>query len=99
MAQREHFTNARCQWFATGLFLMGASFGAQVSNWNHWITIGFGYGSGLVLLLAATVFICKSYFAPETTDRRRKPAVLAQNSGIIPGIPTLSGLFGQNPAV
>ena len=55
MAEREHFTNGRVFAFGTGFGLVGLAFSAQMSSWNHWITIGMGYGSGLVLMLAGTV--------------------------------------------
>jgi hypothetical protein len=74
---------------------MGAAFGAQVSNWTHWITIGLGYGIGVALLVIATVLITRSYFS-EQSGR----AVPAQASGTVPpGIPTLSALLGQNSTV
>ena len=38
---------------------MGAAFGAQVSAWPHWITIGFGYGVGLVFVTCGTALIAK----------------------------------------
>lgn len=66
MAEREHFTNFRCITFGTGLAIMTASFGAQVNGWQHWITVGIGYGVGIVLMLIATVLITKSYFSRQS---------------------------------
>jgi hypothetical protein len=73
MAEREHFTNGRCLTFGTGFAIMGTSFGAQVGGWQHWITIGAGYGVGIILMLIATVLITKSYFSrhPESHDGAR----------------------------
>lgn len=63
MAEREHFTNGRTWTFGTGFGLMSLAFGAQVSSWSHWITIGAGYGTGVVLMLGSAVLITKSYFS------------------------------------
>jgi hypothetical protein len=63
MAEGEHFTNGRCFIFGTGSTLMAASFGAQIGGWAHWITVGVGYGSGIILMLLATARITKSYFS------------------------------------
>ncbi len=96
MAEREHFTNFRCFAFGTGFTLMATSFGAQIGGWTHWITIGIGYGIGIVLMLTATVFITKSYSCTQSGYPAISPG---QTSGMIPGIPTLSALLGQNPSV
>ena len=96
MAEREHFTNGRCFTFGTGFTLMGAAFGAQVGGWTHWITMGVGYGIGIVLMLIATVLIAKSYFSRQSANTAIS---LPQASGTIPGIPTISALLGQNPSV
>jgi hypothetical protein len=62
MPERDHFTNGRTWTFGTGFGLMGLTFGAQVSGWQHWTTIGIGYGMGAVLMLIGTALITKSYF-------------------------------------
>ena len=75
---------------------MATAFGAQVSGWTHWITIGFGYGIGAVLMLIATALITKSYFLGQSEH----PATSTpQAFGTVPGIPTLSALLGQDPSV
>lgn len=66
MAEREHFTNFRCITFGTGFAMTVASFGAQVAGWQHWISIGIGYGIGIVLMLIAAVLISKSYFSKQS---------------------------------
>lgn len=96
MPEREHFTNGRCFTFGTGLALMGTSFGAQVSGWTHWITLGVGYGIGIVLMSIATMLIAKSYFSRQSEHPNISPS---QATGTTPGIPTLSSLLGQNPAI
>jgi hypothetical protein len=63
MAEREHFTNGRCFTGATGLALVFASFSAQINSWPHWISIGMGYGAGIVLMLLAAIWITKSYYS------------------------------------
>ncbi|MCU1248747.1 MAG: hypothetical protein JWQ49_1776 [Edaphobacter sp.] len=70
MPERDHFTNGRTWTFGTGFGLMSLSFGAQISGWGHWITVGAGYGVGIVLMLIAAVLITKSYFSrhPESHD-------------------------------
>lgn len=93
MAEREHFTNGRCFAFAIGLAIVVAAFGAQIGGWNHSVSMGVGYGSGVVLMLLAAVLITKSYFSGQSQNTSSLP----QTSGMIPGIPTLSALLGQNP--
>jgi hypothetical protein len=66
MPEREHFTNGRCFFFGTGLTLVLAAFGVQVSGWPHWITVGAGYGAGIILMLLAAVLITKSYFSRQS---------------------------------
>jgi hypothetical protein len=95
MVEREHFTNGRCFTFATGLALAGSAFGAQVSGWSHWVTIGACYGVGIVVMLLSTVLIAKSYFSSQSGNT----TTASQTSGVIPGIPTLSALLEQNPSV
>jgi hypothetical protein len=96
MAEREHFTNFRCFTFGTGFAIMAAAFGAQIGGWTHWITIGIGYGVGIVLMLIATALITKSYFSGQS---EHSAISSPQASGRIPGIPTLSALLGQSPSV
>ena len=93
MPEREHFTNFRCLVFGTGFALMGAAFGAQVSGWNHWVSIGIGYGIGIALMIVATVLITQSVLSKKASSSA------PQSPGAMPGIPTLSGLLGQNPTV
>ncbi|HEY0307750.1 MAG TPA: hypothetical protein VGB94_06280 [Acidobacteriaceae bacterium] len=97
MAEREHFTNGRCITFGTGCTLVGTAFGAQIGGWSHWFTIGIAYGMGILLILLATVWIAKSYFSNEPD--KQLAVMPEQNQGIVPGIPTLSSLLGQNPDV
>ena len=63
MVEREHFTNGSSWSFATEVALMGTEFTAHIGNWQHWIAIGFGYGSGVVLVLSAAVFTAKCYYS------------------------------------
>lgn len=49
---------------------MGVTFGAQIEGWQHWITIGFSYAVGLLLLLGAAVLIAKSYYSEHGTAKR-----------------------------
>jgi len=93
MAEREHFTNARCLAFATGLSVVGIVFGAQVSGWSHLITVGAGYAAGAILMASATTQIVKSFLSRETDP------VPAQTGGRVVGMPTLSTLLGQNPTI
>jgi len=81
MPEREHFTNGRTWMFGTGFGLMSLSFGAHISGWSHWITIGAGYGSGVLLMLLAAVLITKSYFS-------RQPGTAAP-AGIADKVPVL----------
>ena len=96
MAEREHFTNGRCFTFGSGLTIVGAVFGVQVSGWTHWIFIGFSYGVGSVLMLIATILIANSYFSKQSENAVASPP---QALGVFPGIPTLSALLGQNTSV
>jgi len=96
MAEREHFTNFRTTMFGTGIAFIATAFGAQISGWMHWITIGISYGVGLALLLTATVLIAQSLFSGQSAHL---DISTPQASGMIPGIPTLSALLGQNPSV
>jgi hypothetical protein len=51
---------------------------------------------GIALMLFATVLIARSYFSRQSEH----PAIPAsQASGVVPGIPTLSALLGQNPSL
>jgi hypothetical protein len=88
MAEREHFTNGRCLTFGTGITLVIAAFGAQVEGWQHWLTIGAAYATGIILMLIAAILITKSHMS--------KHSAISSPEGTIPGIPTLSALLGQN---
>lgn len=96
MPQKEHFTNSRCLTFGTGLAIAGLSFGAQISGWTHWISIGVGYGVGLTLLISAAVTIIRSYLPDEVESSAIVPT---QAPGIVPGVPSLSALLGQHPNI
>ena len=96
MPAREHFTNFVCLTFAIGFALAGSAFGAQIGGWTHWISIGIAYGIGIMLMVNATVLVARSFLVGVPTS----PAInVAQAPGIIPGVPSLSALLGQNPKV
>lgn len=63
MSEREHFTNGRTFSFATGIALVALAFGAYLSGWTHWVTLGAVYASGSILMLFAGARIAKSYFS------------------------------------
>lgn len=47
-------------------------------------------------MLIATVLVAKSYFSKQSEHSTNS---VTQTSGVVPGIPTLSALLGQNPAM
>ncbi len=79
MAEREHFSNGRTATFGTGFGLMSLAFGAQVSGWTHWITIGAGYGSGVILMLLSSLWITKSYYSRQSANDLPHQALTAAN--------------------
>lgn len=66
MDKREHFSNGRLFAFGGGSTLLATTFGAEVSGWNHWLSLGVGYGAGGVLLVLSSVWISKSYLSRES---------------------------------
>lgn len=96
MAEREHFTNGRCFAGGSGLTFLIAAFGAQIAGWQHWITIGMAYGLGIVLMFGAIVLITKSYYGQPAKATTPVPQ---SSVGIVPGIPSVSSLLGQNGTV
>ncbi len=96
MAEREHFTNGRCLTLGTGVAIVTTSFAAQIGGWHHWISMGIGYGVGIIFMIIAMALITKSYFSKQSET---PSGSVPQTSGVVPGIPTLSALLGQNPPV
>ena len=90
----ENTSQIRCA-LGTGLTLTGAAFGAQVSGWTHWITIGVGYGVGTALMLIAATLITRSFLS----EHPLRSASTQASGAVPPGIPTLSALLGQNQSV
>ena len=79
MAEREHFTNGRCAALGTGVALVGTSFTAHIGNWNHWISIGVGYGTGFLLVLIASILITKSYYSREHIQPKVRDPIPSHN--------------------
>ena len=66
----------------------GPLVGAQIGGWHHWMTIGIGYGVGLILMLIAAALIAKSYFSKQPEKQNKN--LTDQTQGVALGIPTLS---------
>jgi hypothetical protein len=72
----EVVTNTRALVFGLGCTITAASFGAQVSNWPHWITIGSGYAVGLVLVLMVVWVCAKTYLSIQNTEGERSLEII-----------------------
>jgi hypothetical protein len=66
--QPEIVTNPRSLLFGVGLTLVIAAFGAQISNWSHWITIGAGYTVGATLMCVGTWLGFRAYYAARSDN-------------------------------